>query len=162
MQTQNSEEAPVEAHAWPEPRLRALQVEELFRYAGPAAAFSYIGALLTLGVLIEIDDPVRGSVWFAYATLVTVLRFASLIAFRRRQPGSDPAYWARLVILANLLAGMIDSALLVVSASTTPYPLARRAIEAIGSSKVLGVVLNRAQKQVLGGQYEDYYGYYGN
>lgn len=62
---------------------------------------------------------------------------------------------------ANLLAGMIDSALLVVSATTTPYPLARRAIEAIGSSRVLGVVLNRAQKQVLGDQYENY-GYYGH
>ena len=53
---------------------------------------------------------------------------------------------------ANLLAGMIDSALLVVSAKTTPYPLARRAMEAIGPSKMMGVVFNRTEKQVLGGE----------
>jgi Mrp family chromosome partitioning ATPase len=45
---------------------------------------------------------------------------------------------------ANLLSAMIDVALLVVSARTTPYPLVRRAIEAIGAERVLGVVLNRA------------------
>jgi PAS domain S-box-containing protein len=106
MQNQNTTEVPIKADPCPQPRLRALQVEDLYRYAGPAAAFSYIGALLTLGVLIEIDDPVRGSVWFVYATMVAVLRFSSLIAFKRRQPGSDAAYWARLVILTNLLAGI--------------------------------------------------------
>lgn len=106
MQNQNIKEAPIKVDAWPEPRLRAIQVEQLYRYAGPAAAFSYIGALLTLGVLIEIDDPFRASVWFVYSTLVTILRFGSLIAFGRRQPGSDPRYWVRLVILANLLAGI--------------------------------------------------------
>lgn len=61
---------------------------------------------------------------------------------------------------ANLLAGMIDSALLVVSAGTTPYPLAKRAIDAVGPSRMVGVVLNRAQKPGLG-TYDDYYGYYG-
>lgn len=60
---------------------------------------------------------------------------------------------------ANLLAGMIDSALMVVSASTTPYPLAQRAIEAIGPSRVLGVVLNRAEKPALAGRYDGYYEY---
>jgi protein-tyrosine kinase len=63
---------------------------------------------------------------------------------------------------ANLLAGAIDSALLVVSAKTTPYPLARRAMEAIGPSKIMGVVLNRTQKQGLGGEDGDYYEYYGH
>jgi PAS domain S-box-containing protein len=106
MQNQDTTQAPIKADTWPEPRLRALQVEDLYRYAGPAAAFSYIGALLTLGVLIEIDDPERGSVWFVYATMVTVFRFTSLITFKRRRPGSDTAYWGRLVILANLLAGI--------------------------------------------------------
>jgi capsular exopolysaccharide synthesis family protein len=47
---------------------------------------------------------------------------------------------------ANLLAAMVDTAILVVSASTTPYPLVIRAIEAIGRSRILGVVLNRADK----------------
>lgn len=106
MPNQDTTQAPIKADTWPEPRLRVLQVEDLYRYAGPAAAFSYIGALLTLGVLIETDDPARGSVWFVYATMVTVFRFTSLISFKRRQPGGDPAYWARLVILANLMAGI--------------------------------------------------------
>ena len=47
---------------------------------------------------------------------------------------------------ANLLAAMTDTVLLVVSAGSTPYPLVTRAIEAIGRSRILGVVLNRAEK----------------
>jgi len=62
---------------------------------------------------------------------------------------------------ANLLAGMIDTALVVVSAATTPYPLVRRASEAIGQSRILGVVLNRATRSAItGGGYYGY-GYYG-
>jgi protein-tyrosine kinase len=58
---------------------------------------------------------------------------------------------------ANLLAGMIDTALLVVGARSTPYPMAQRAIQAIGASKILGVVLNRAEQEDL----SDGYGHYG-
>jgi Mrp family chromosome partitioning ATPase len=59
---------------------------------------------------------------------------------------------------ANLLAAMIDLALLVVRANSTPYPLVRRAIEAIGSERILGVVLNRADpKESAHGAY--YYAY---
>ncbi len=60
---------------------------------------------------------------------------------------------------ANLLAGMIDTALLVVSANTTPYPLVQRAAAAIGTSRILGVVLNRASQSALEQEY-GYYGYY--
>jgi capsular exopolysaccharide synthesis family protein len=61
---------------------------------------------------------------------------------------------------ANLLAAMIDTALLVVSANTTPYPLAMRAVEAIGPARILGVVLNRAERSELVGGYGYYeYGY---
>ena len=56
---------------------------------------------------------------------------------------------------ANLLASMIDTALLVVSANTTPYPLVQRSIEAIGASRILGVVFNRADPSMGDG-----YGYY--
>ena len=59
---------------------------------------------------------------------------------------------------ANLLAAMIDTALLVVSAKTTPFPMALRAIESIGASRVLGVVLNRAERSEVFGGYP-YYGY---
>lgn len=47
---------------------------------------------------------------------------------------------------ANLLAAMIDTALLVVSADSTPYPMVQRAAQAIGPNRILGVVLNRAEK----------------
>jgi capsular exopolysaccharide synthesis family protein len=46
---------------------------------------------------------------------------------------------------ANLLSAMIDTALLVVSAQSTPYPLVQRAVQAIGPGRILGVVLNRAE-----------------
>ena len=52
---------------------------------------------------------------------------------------------------ANLLAAMIDTALLVVSANATPYPLVARAVEAIGEQRILGVVLNRmAHAEMIG------------
>ena len=46
---------------------------------------------------------------------------------------------------ANLLSAMIDTALLVVSAQSTPYPMVQRAAQAIGAGRILGVVLNRAE-----------------
>ena len=57
---------------------------------------------------------------------------------------------------ANLLAAMIDTTLLVVSAKSTPYPMVQRAAQAVGTNRVLGVVLNRADKSGVSG-----YGYYG-
>jgi receptor protein-tyrosine kinase len=60
---------------------------------------------------------------------------------------------------ANLLAAMVDMALLVVSASSTPYPLVARAVEAIGNERVLGVVLNRAERSEVDVGYS-YYSYY--
>ncbi|HUK35521.1 MAG TPA: CpsD/CapB family tyrosine-protein kinase [Vicinamibacterales bacterium] len=59
---------------------------------------------------------------------------------------------------ANLLAAMIDTALLVIGANSTPYPLIRRAIEAIGEQRILGVVLNRMATADIVASY-NYYGY---
>ena len=59
---------------------------------------------------------------------------------------------------ANLLSAMIDTALMVVSAQSTPYPMVQRAVEAIGAQRILGVVLNRAEKIGPTGSY-NYYGY---
>jgi hypothetical protein len=57
---------------------------------------------------------------------------------------------------------MIDVALLVVSAKTTPYPLVQRAVEAIGAERVLGVVLNRADEaEAMPGYYYSYAYSYG-
>lgn len=59
---------------------------------------------------------------------------------------------------ANLLSAMIDTALLVVSAQSTPYPMVQRAAQAIGTGRILGVVLNRAEQTMLPAQF-GYYGY---
>ena len=59
---------------------------------------------------------------------------------------------------AKLLAAMVDAAVLVVRAGKTRAELVQRAIESVGRSRIVGVVLNRA----LGGSQNgnDYYSYY--
>lgn len=106
MKNEPRSEGPPTGGRWPEPRLRALQVDELYRLAPTAAGFSYFGALLTLGVLIQTGDIGRGAVWFLWATTVTFLRFMIAVAYRRRSADSDPDAWAHLVIAANFLAGI--------------------------------------------------------
>ena len=59
---------------------------------------------------------------------------------------------------ANLLSAMIDTTLLVVAAHSTPYPMVQRASDAIGAKRILGVVLNRAERAALSAGY-GYYGY---
>jgi len=59
---------------------------------------------------------------------------------------------------AHLMASMVDGAVLVVRANATPHELVRRAAEAIGRSRILGVVLNRAEPSGQQGHYQ-YYGY---
>ena len=90
----------------PSPGLHALQVDELYRYAPAAAVFSYLVAVLTLGVLVDIGDNTGGVVWFLGATAIAVFRFIGVILYRRRDPDSDPAFWGHLAIAANLAAGI--------------------------------------------------------
>jgi protein-tyrosine kinase len=59
---------------------------------------------------------------------------------------------------ANLLASMVDGAVLVVKAEATPHPLVQRAIDALGRNRILGVVLNRASAPAAGPA--SYYHYY--
>jgi protein-tyrosine kinase len=59
---------------------------------------------------------------------------------------------------ANLLAAMVDAAFVVVNAGRTPYTLVKKAVDAIGLERVLGVVLNRAERSAAAGAYS--YGYY--
>ena len=106
MEKHNRQAGPPAGGKSPDPRLRALQVDELYRFAPTAAGFSYFGALATLGVLIETGDIGRGSVWFLWATGVTFFRYICVVAYRRRARDSDPEVWARMVISANLLAGV--------------------------------------------------------
>ena len=60
---------------------------------------------------------------------------------------------------ANLLASMVDGAVLVVKAGSTPYDLVKRAVDTIGPSKLLGVVLNQAHATLgkYSYRYNDYY-----
>jgi PAS domain S-box-containing protein len=103
---QKNEQADPARGPWPEPRLTALQVDEIYSFAPTATAFSYFGALLTLGVLIESGEIGRGAVWFLWATAVTFFRSTCIVAYRRRSLDSDPESWGRLVIAANFLAGV--------------------------------------------------------
>jgi len=59
---------------------------------------------------------------------------------------------------ANLLAAMVDAAILVIGAGKTPHKLIMRAIDALGRNRILGVVLNRVDPSCLAGGYG--YGYY--
>jgi protein-tyrosine kinase len=59
---------------------------------------------------------------------------------------------------AHLMSSIVDGAVLVVRAGSTPHELVRRASDAIGRSRILGVVLNRAEPSSQGGHYQ-YYGY---
>jgi capsular exopolysaccharide synthesis family protein len=60
---------------------------------------------------------------------------------------------------ANLLAAMVDAALLVIRADRTPHALVQRAVNAIGRERILGTVLNQSTAQARGTYYE-YYHYY--
>jgi len=66
-----------------------------------------------------------------------------------------------LVLLpdANLLASMVDAALLVVKAESTPHAMVKRAIDAIGRARLLGVVLNSTTVGPHGSSYGYSYDY---
>ena len=60
---------------------------------------------------------------------------------------------------AELVADRLDTCVMVVSATTTTPQVAARAVAAIGASRTLGVVLNRAQPTEVAAGYG--YGQYG-
>ena len=57
---------------------------------------------------------------------------------------------------AKILASLADAAILVVRAGHTKLELSRRALDAIGRDRVLGVVLNRVTEGVAPRNYEGY------
>ena len=59
---------------------------------------------------------------------------------------------------ANLLSAMADGVVLVVKANGTPYPMVKRAVDAIGSTRLVGAVLNRATEKGHGDKHY-YYDY---
>jgi Mrp family chromosome partitioning ATPase len=61
---------------------------------------------------------------------------------------------------ANLLADMVDAAVLVIGAGRTPYAVIQKAVEAVGKDRIIGVVLNRVEdRDLIGGDYKTT-GYY--
>jgi capsular exopolysaccharide synthesis family protein len=58
---------------------------------------------------------------------------------------------------ANLLASMVDAAVLVVQAGKTPTAAVRRVVEAIGRDRIAGVVLNRVSAEQVVTEYAGYY-----
>jgi protein-tyrosine kinase len=60
---------------------------------------------------------------------------------------------------AGVFADRLDTCVMVVSAATTASPVAATAVEAMGVSRILGVVLNRADPSEIAAGYD--YGQYG-
>lgn len=89
--------------------VEALQVAELYRNLPVGAASAYFGTLLCVAVFLEFGMGGREVVWFAYGTIVAVLRLG-LCWLHRHQDGIGgdfaPADWARLAIIGNALAGI--------------------------------------------------------
>lgn len=57
---------------------------------------------------------------------------------------------------AHLMSALVDAVVLVVRAGVTPLPSIKKAVEAIGQDRILGIVLNHAEV----GQMPDSYSYY--
>ncbi len=114
-------------------------------------------------------SPVAKNLWVLPAGRPTADPMGNLVSETMKQLIADAVSQFDWVIVdtppvalmpdANLLAAMIDGALLVICASTTPYPLVQRAVAAIGPQRVLGIILNRAERASMSQEY-GYYGYY--
>ena len=102
--------APPPAFAWGKEHdfsLRVMQVEELYEFAPVATSFSYFGAFLTLGVLMDTGDMRAGLFWFCLATAITMYRFIVIWGYQhRRGSAADPDLWANLMIGGNFFAGI--------------------------------------------------------
>ena len=61
---------------------------------------------------------------------------------------------------AKLLGSMVDAAVLVVRAGRTPADLIQRSVDALGKNRILGVVLNRAERRRNIGRDYTYDSYY--
>lgn len=57
---------------------------------------------------------------------------------------------------AHLLSALVDAVVLVVRAGVTPLPAVKKAVNAVGQDRILGIVLNHAEV----GQMPDSYSYY--
>jgi PAS domain S-box-containing protein len=100
------------ALASPEPLVTAeqlyrRQVEEAYRSLRQSAAFSFVGAVLTLLALHGAGDFLRGAVWFSLALAIFSYRLWSSHRFdRTHATEADLRAWERRLIVGNVLAGV--------------------------------------------------------
>jgi len=66
----------------------------------------------------------------------------------------SPPVW--LLPDANLLAAMVDVAIVVIGAGTTPCARVQHAVEALGRDRVIGAVLNRVTAKPMRHGYDAY------
>ncbi|MDX2217752.1 MAG: hypothetical protein SF172_01850 [Burkholderiales bacterium] len=102
-----------------ERELRAMQVDELYRFMPFATGGAFLSAGLTFAVLNDTGAGLAGVYWFVMFCLVTLYR-AAIIMARARDPGSDPATWAQLAIIGNIASGVLWGILGTVLFPTTP------------------------------------------
>lgn len=145
--------------------LRKPRLQEMFTL--PAGAGLTDSLTLPRGGKLPIHQ-VSPTLWVLTAGRPTTDPMSTLVSSSMKQlldDARDEFDWVivdtpPIAILpdANVLAAMIDTALLVVSAHSTPYPMVQRAAQAIGAARILGVVLNRTEQASL----TEGYGYYGS
>jgi capsular exopolysaccharide synthesis family protein len=58
---------------------------------------------------------------------------------------------------AHLLSAIVDAVVLVVRAGVTPLPAIKKAVEAVGQERILGIVLNHAEMNQMPNSYSYYY-----
>lgn len=89
--------------------VEALQVAEFFRNLTVSAPAAFFATLLCTAVFLE--DGLKGPhiTWLAYGTAVSALRLALCWASRKQAAlgwNLDAGQWAKLAVLANVLAGI--------------------------------------------------------
>lgn len=89
-----------------ERELRAMQVDELYRFMPFATGAGFLSAGLTFAVLNDTGAGLAGVYWFVMFCLVTLYR-AAIIMARSRDPGAEPANWAYLAIIGNIASGLL-------------------------------------------------------
>ncbi|MBL8518600.1 MAG: PAS domain-containing protein [Betaproteobacteria bacterium] len=98
-------------------KLAESQVDELYRFIPFTTLVPFLGAGLTLGVLMETGAGRAALIWFLLFTAATAYR--GLLWFMRgRVHDIEPATWGQLVIIGNLAAGCLWGALGSVFIST--------------------------------------------
>lgn len=98
-------------------KLAAMQVDELYRFIPFTTLVPFLGASLTLGVLLETGAGRPALIWFLLFSAATAYR-ASLWFMRGRLHDLAPATWGQLIIIGNLAAGCLWGALGSVFIST--------------------------------------------